>query len=130
MWATMPSVWTAPGRVPVEVHDRLWGAEGDEWEVLARETEAVMLAGETVEVPNEAARCLVVALHAAHHGVGKDATLYDLERAIAVADRYVMGTRGRARARGRRGRLPSPPGSASFPLARGSAPTSDSASPA
>ena len=46
-----------------------------------------MVAGESVEVPNEAARCLVVALHAAHHGVGKVATLYDLERAVAIADR-------------------------------------------
>jgi hypothetical protein len=73
--------------VPVELHDRLWGTRGDDWKVLARETEPVTLAGETVEVPNEAARCLVVALHAAHHGVGRDETLYDLERAIAVADR-------------------------------------------
>ena len=80
-------VWTAPGHVPVEVHDRLWGTRGDEWEVLNRETEKVMVAGTSVEVPNEAARCLVVALHAAHHGVGKVATLYDLERAVALADR-------------------------------------------
>ena len=80
-------VWTAPGHVPVEVHDRLWGTRGDEWEVLNRETEKVMVAGTSVEVPNEAARCLVVALHAAHHGVGKVATLYDLERAVAIADR-------------------------------------------
>ena len=80
-------VWTASGQVPVELHDRLWGTGGDEWDALSRETETVMVAGESVEVPNEAARCLVVALHAAHHGVAKDATLYDLERAIAVADR-------------------------------------------
>jgi hypothetical protein len=81
------SVWTSPGRVPIEVHDRLWGADGEVWQVLEGETEAVTVAGETVEVLNEPARCLVVALHAAHHGVGKDQTLYDLERAIAVADR-------------------------------------------
>jgi hypothetical protein len=80
-------VWAAPAQVPVELHDRLWGTRGDDWEVLVRETEALTLAGETVEVPNEAARCLVVALHAAHHGVGKVATLYDLERAVAVAER-------------------------------------------
>jgi len=81
------ALWTAPGQVPVEVHERLWGTAGDEWDVLSRETEAVTLAGETVEVQNEAGRCLVVALHAAHHGAGKVATLYDLERAVAIADR-------------------------------------------
>ena len=80
-------LWAAPGQVPVELHDRLWGTASDDWEVLVRETEAVELAGETIEVPNEAARCLVVALHAAHHGVGKVATLYDLERAVSVAER-------------------------------------------
>ena len=80
-------VWVAPGQVPVELHDRLWGTGGDEWGVLACETETAMVAGESVEVPNEAARCLVVALHAAHHGVAKVATLYDLERAVAIADR-------------------------------------------
>ena len=81
------TLWAAPGRVPIEVHDTLWGAEEDSWDVLARETETVMLAGEMVEVPNEAARCLVVALHAAHHGVDDDDTRYDLERAIVVAGR-------------------------------------------
>ena len=81
------SVWSATGRVSVDVHDGLWGAEGDTWSVLVRNTESVALAGEDVEVPSEAARCLVVALHAAHHGAGKQATLYDLERAVAVAGR-------------------------------------------
>ena len=37
--------------------------------------------------PDEAARCLIVALHAAHHGAAEDAPLYDLERAVAVAGR-------------------------------------------
>jgi hypothetical protein len=81
------SVWSATGQVTVDVHDRLWGAEGDTWHVLVRNTESVALAGADVEVPSEAARCLVVALHAAHHGAGKPATLYDLERAVAVARR-------------------------------------------
>lgn len=80
-------VWTAPGRVLVEVHDTLWGADGDAWGSLASETECMALEGEEVEVPNEAARCLVVALHAAHHGVGDGATRYDLERALVVAER-------------------------------------------
>ncbi len=38
-----------------------------------------------VEIPNEAARCLIVALHAAQHGVGAAQTLHDLERALATA---------------------------------------------
>jgi Uncharacterised nucleotidyltransferase len=80
-------LWTAPECVPVEVHDALWGVDGDAWGVFARETEAVMLAGEPVEVPNAATRCLVVALHAAHHGVGDNVTKYDLERALVVAER-------------------------------------------
>lgn len=81
------SVWSASGRVAVDVHDGLWGAEGDTWGALLRNRESVALAGESIEVPSEAARCLVVALHAAHHGAGKEATLYDLERAVAVASR-------------------------------------------
>ena len=80
-------LWTAPERVPVDVHDALWGADGDAWNVFARETEAVMLAGEPIEVPNEATRCLVVALHAAHHGIGDNVAKYDLERALVVAER-------------------------------------------
>ena len=81
------TVWSAPGRVPVEVHYRLWGAARDAWPVLERETVTVALAGESVEVPNEAARCVVIALHAAHHGVGGDAAKYDLDRALVVAER-------------------------------------------
>ena len=93
------SVWSASGRVAVDVHDGLWGAEGDTWGVLVRNTESVALADESVEVPSEAARCLVVALHAAHHGAGKEATLYDLERAVAVAERSAwMRATGLARA--------------------------------
>jgi hypothetical protein len=78
-------LWTAAGRVSVEIHDGLWGAEGHVWRVLEGQTEAIPLAGKTVEVPNEAARCLVAALHAAHHGDGDAAAKYDLERALAVA---------------------------------------------
>ena len=96
------SVWTAPGRVPVEVHDRLWGADGEVWQVLERETEAVTVAGETVEVPNEPARCLVVALHAAHHGVGKDADALRPRAGDRGGRPHIMDTCGRACARGRR----------------------------
>lgn len=80
-------LWTAPRRIPVEVHSTLWGTGENVWNVLEHETETVVLAGESVEVPNEPARCLVVALHAAHHGVGADGALYDLERAVRVGTR-------------------------------------------
>jgi hypothetical protein len=81
------SMWSTGGGLPVDVHDRLWGDTGDTWGVLRSETESIDLADQHVEVPNEAARCLVVALHAAHHGAGKEATLYDLERALALSGR-------------------------------------------
>ncbi len=54
---------------------------------MARETVVAEIAGEKVEIPNEAARCLIVALHAAQHGPSVQAPLYDLERAISVGAR-------------------------------------------
>lgn len=81
-------LWTAPGRVPVELHRTLWGTDpGCTWPVLAGQTENAQIGSETVEIPAEGARCLIVALHAAHHGAGEEAPPYDLERAVAVAGR-------------------------------------------
>ena len=57
------------------------------WPVLAGETETALIADDQVEIPNEAARCLLVSLHAAHHGAAESAPIYDLERAVAVAPR-------------------------------------------
>jgi Uncharacterised nucleotidyltransferase len=96
--ATLPSdpgfdharVWTAPDRVPIELHWTIVGADERRiWEVLADETETAQIAGELVEIPNEAARCLIVALHAAQHEVGAPQTLHDLERALTTAGRDV-----------------------------------------
>jgi hypothetical protein len=79
-------VWVAPGRVPVELHWSLVGADGSKvWEVLSAETEAADLIGEKVEIPNEAARCLIVGLHAAQHGIGQRGIFLDLEKALAIA---------------------------------------------
>jgi Uncharacterised nucleotidyltransferase len=80
------SVWVAPGRVPVEVHWSLVGAnESLVWEVLSAETEPAIVGGESVEILNEAARCLIVALHVAQHGLGNAAILDDLRKALVVA---------------------------------------------
>ena len=80
--------WTAGSRVPIEVHWNLWGTDPTRvWQVLAGETEPTDVLGEMVEIPNEPARCLIVALHAAHHGAGEEAPLDDLESAISVAPR-------------------------------------------
>ncbi len=82
------TLWRAAGRVAVEIHRTLPGTDPRLiWPVLGGETEAAEIAGEAVQIPNEAARCLIVALHAAHHGAGENAPLYDLERAVNVAGR-------------------------------------------
>ena len=80
--------WTRGSGVPIEAHWNLWGTDPNHvWRVLSAETEPAEVLGETVDIPNEAARCLIVALHAAHHGVGEDAPLNDLRGAISVAPR-------------------------------------------
>ena len=81
------SVWVARGRVPIELHWSLVGVDaGKAWDVFSRETESAALRGATVEIPNEAARCTIVALHAAQHGVAQRAIFGDLEKALVVAD--------------------------------------------
>jgi hypothetical protein len=80
--------FAAPGRYPVEVHWTLSAANSERtWEVVERHTEHVTLAGVTVEIPDEPARCLIVALHAAQHGPDVWETLHDLDRATVVATR-------------------------------------------
>ncbi len=81
------SVWVAPGRVSVELHWTVVGVdESKVWDVLSKETETTVLMREPIEIPNEAARCLIVALHAAQHGVGRPAIFGDLEKALAIAE--------------------------------------------
>jgi putative nucleotidyltransferase-like protein len=78
-------VWVAPRRMPVELHFSLVGAP-NAWNVLQRECETVEVMGQPVNIPNEAARCMIVALHAAQHGVGERPIFHDLEKALRVAD--------------------------------------------
>ena len=73
--------------VPVELHWSLVGAdESSVWDVISRETETADLMGEQVEIPNEAARCAIVALHATKHGIGEPTIFHDLEKALVVAE--------------------------------------------
>ena len=81
------SVWVAPGRLPVELHWSLVGVDESKiWAVASRETETAALMRESVEIPNEAARCLIITLHAAQHGIGEQVIFRDLERALVVAE--------------------------------------------
>lgn len=80
--------WAVSGRVPVEVHWTLSGADRHRmWAAMRHETEDAEMAGATVEIPSEPARCLIVALHAAQHGPEVHETHYDLQRAVVVAGR-------------------------------------------
>lgn len=83
-------VWFRAGTLPIEIelHRALsWTRCPDErvWRVLGAGTDRLEVAGATVEIPRVAARLLVVALHAAHHGGGWHRTLADLERALGRA---------------------------------------------
>jgi Uncharacterised nucleotidyltransferase len=71
----------------VDLHYTLLGARLEPervWDVLASATETTSVAGTTVTVLNEPARAVVVALHAAQHGVGVGQPLDDLARALAL----------------------------------------------
>ncbi len=73
------SPWSCTGR--------LLGADPElVWRVLEPETEAASIGGQEVETPNVSARCLIVALHLAQHGVRDLEILDDLERALVLAD--------------------------------------------
>lgn len=79
------STWGAPDLVPVELHWSLVGADADSvWDVLSNETEDAQILREPVEIPNEPARCAIVALHAAQHGIGEPLIFGDLNKALAI----------------------------------------------
>ncbi len=79
-------VWEpADGLLPVDLHRRLWGvgaSAADAWARLWAGREPLELGGARVEVPGEAARALLVALHAAHHGPEHRRPSEDLARAV------------------------------------------------
>ncbi len=83
-------VWVSPTDIQVELHWAIVGADERRlWPVLEQETERAAVGDTVVEIPNESARCLIVALHVAQHGIGDGEILNDLERALAVAQAEV-----------------------------------------
>jgi hypothetical protein len=72
----------------VDLHHNLSHVPGDGtavWRALSRDTELTTVAGQPVRIPGEAARCLVLALHAAQHGRHEEKPLEDLRRALVIA---------------------------------------------
>jgi hypothetical protein len=73
----------------VDLHRSIFGAKADPAE-QRRAVEScagqMTVAGADVTVPSKPARALIVALHAAHHGVDQAKPLRDLSRAIERAD--------------------------------------------
>lgn len=83
---TMP--WVR-GTAAIDLHVTLGGMAADPaevWSALRPVTVPFVVAGQPVLAPAPAAQCLVVALHAAHHGSGERRPLEDLRRALAHAD--------------------------------------------
>jgi hypothetical protein len=80
------STWRRPDRVNVDLHHTLVGVgqpSSHVWDALSAQTESLSVGGVTVEVLNPAASAMLVALHAAQHGVEVQRPMRDLERALA-----------------------------------------------
>jgi hypothetical protein len=72
----------------IDLHRTLLGlrkAPADVWEVLEKRTVTLPLGGQEMQVFDEAARCLHVALHVAQGGTSTDKARRDLARALTVA---------------------------------------------
>jgi Uncharacterised nucleotidyltransferase len=84
------SEWWRPGSaVAVDLHRTLFGAKADPaelWQAFASDADRLVVAGAEVDVPSHTGLALIVALHAAHHGVDETKPLRDLSRAIERAD--------------------------------------------
>jgi Uncharacterised nucleotidyltransferase len=79
-------VWLrARDNMHLDLHRSLVGVESDEvdpWPILAGQTERMEVGGTEVEILDEPARAMQVALHATVHGGGTEKTLLDLTRAL------------------------------------------------
>jgi hypothetical protein len=76
----------------IDVHDSIFGARAPNrtlWRALAAHRQTIEVAGTTVPALDLEATCIVIALHAAHHGAVVPHTLVDLERALAHFDEQV-----------------------------------------
>jgi hypothetical protein len=84
------SEWWRPGSpVAVDLHRSVFGAKADPadiWRAFESDSDRLVVAGAEVDVPSLPGRALIVALHAAHHGVNEAKPLRDLGRAIERAD--------------------------------------------
>ncbi len=79
--------WLSADGVGVDLHRSFhWMRAPDEavWRALSEPSDVVIVGGVELRVPGEAARCLLIALHAAHHGRAVGSPLRDLERACAL----------------------------------------------
>jgi hypothetical protein len=86
----------------VDLHYTLVGARREPqhlWEALATETEPIVVLGTPVDVLKPPGRALVVALHAAQHGVGAGKPLDDLARAVQRVPEQIWEAAGRLAAR-------------------------------
>jgi hypothetical protein len=84
---TYAHTWLRRDGAAVDLHYALLGVRLEPariWDVLAAETEMIAVLGTEVRVASPPGRALVVALHAAHHGVGVGQPLDDLARALEL----------------------------------------------
>jgi hypothetical protein len=76
-------------RTSVDLHRTISGvraADEEVWSVFSESGETALVAGEQVVLTGPVALALIVALHAAQHGVEKEKPLDDLERALFCLD--------------------------------------------
>jgi hypothetical protein len=82
--------WAQPwrrGRSVVDLHTSYYGIGAPAetaWGVLSQGTETAEVARVRVEILSPAARALLIALHAAHHGGKTERAMHDLERALRL----------------------------------------------
>jgi Uncharacterised nucleotidyltransferase len=85
--------WIRPGQVvSLDLHRTLPGVGVDPdatWSALSERTDTCDVGGTEAEILSEPARTLLLALHAASHGIRAPQPLMDLRRGLAVVDRSV-----------------------------------------
>jgi len=75
----------APHRVRLDLHrsfHNVSAPDAEVWRELSASTQWICVGEEDIEVPGEAARCLIVTLHAGAHGAGATWPLRDLTLAL------------------------------------------------
>ena len=91
--------WRRAGGVPaVDLHWTFAGAgaaPSEVWDSLSESTRVLRVAGVDVEAPSVAACALIVALHAAHHGLAVAHPLEDLARALDLLDQETWAAAAR-----------------------------------